>query len=68
MICPTVTNPKLPCHLYHVSVRSLPRQPVRTVRTAQSASLFFACLTIRTDRNISHSRRLFEPKRVALGS
>jgi hypothetical protein len=29
---------------------------------------FFACLTIRTDRNISRSRRLFEPERVVLGS
>jgi hypothetical protein len=71
--CHITIRPHLPIkklphhHMPHqrTVVRSLPRQPVRT---AQSASFFFACLTIRTDRDISRSRRPFETKRVALGS
>jgi hypothetical protein len=67
---------KLPHHLPHQHVRSshismyghATSASVRTVRTAQSASIFFTCLTIRTDRDISRSRRPFETKRVALGS
>jgi hypothetical protein len=39
-----------------------------SVQTVQSTHIFFACLTIRTERDISLIRRPFEPKRVALGS
>jgi hypothetical protein len=77
--CHNMIRPNLPinechitnCHLSvhtdcHIIVRPLPRQ--HPVRTVQSAHFFFACLTIRTDRDISLIRRPFEPKRVALGS
>ena len=43
--------------------------PIRTIRTVQSASIyFFACLTLWTDCNISRSWCPFETKWVALGS
>jgi hypothetical protein len=72
---PHVTNifaqnlPINECHITtcHVSVRSY--DPATSAFTDCIVSIpFFACLTIRTDRNISCSRRSFEMKQVVLGS
>jgi hypothetical protein len=74
-VLPTMHATSTATSAYGHATSPLPRQRtvmpchhVRTVRTAQSASLFFTCLTIRTDHDISRSRHPFETKQVALGS
>jgi hypothetical protein len=53
---------------YHVSY-GLPRQqPYRLYGLYSQRPFFFTCVSFRTECDISRSRRLFEPKRVALGS
>ena len=63
----TYAHSDLPCHLFHVSVRSC-HVSIRTDCTNCTVSVpFFTCLAIRTDRDISLVRHPFEPKQVALG-
>jgi hypothetical protein len=77
--CHKLIHPNRPINEFHITIYHLSiwtchiiicmastTLAVRTVWNVQS-TIFFACLTIRTECDISLIRHPFEPKRVALG-
>jgi len=64
----TSANQRLPHHQLPPQRTDMPRQHLYGLYGLYSQDIFFVCLTIRTERDISLIQRSFEPKWVALGS